>query len=361
LAAEHLPKRNYGLRDPACDAIPNALLAEMCNGDLPYLDGVSASDIASVSGSTAETYNLATGVNIFATLDQVDSDIVMTLNISLENWNLVDSPLVLSVETRWASSSDLSSYTNWEHFEIFPQDYSTQPIVSSILFTPASACTTYDVRAQVISVATNYTTPFISASVATDGSCYSAVIEANAVIESNDLPAPEDFVEVSPVDPDPVTTQAPPVTSSPFQFTTSPISTAPVTTKLITTRAVTSRGDLTTESLTTGNDFTTKAVTSAAVTSHAVTSGVDVTTKAVTSGAVTSHALTTDFSSVASRCATYSFTTVQAYFCSADQKGYYQCLSGAYSSQSRYGTCATGTFCRCAAGVECSDRGVCTF
>lgn len=196
------------------------------------------------------------------------------------------------------------------------------------------------------SVNTNFTSPWIAASIGSNGSCFSVVLQNQAIIVSNDLPSPANFTDIPPTDPAPVTTGA--ITVG-FEFTTSPLTSGPVTSRQLTTRPVTTRP------ITTGIDVTTGAVTSAAVTSAAVTSAP------VTSAAVTSQALTTDFISVASRCASYSFTSVQGYFCSADQTGYYQCLNGPFASQSAFRPCAPGTRCRCATGVECSQYGVCTF
>jgi len=86
----------------------------------------------------------------------------------------------------------------------------------------------------------------------------------------------------------------------------------------------------------------------------------------ITSGALTSASLTTSVAlttgiTVQARCGSYNMLETQGYYCSADQLGYYQCLSGPFASQSGYRPCAPGTFCRCADGVECSASGPCSF
>jgi len=350
-----IPKRMYTLpkRVAECDAIPNALLAEMCNADLPYLPEVSPADVASVSVSTAETYNLATGINLYPSIAQVGQDVVLTLNVSLQNWDLNVNPLKLLVQTRYGSSADLQSSTNWEDFEIFPQDYNTDPIVTTTLFTPAENCTTYAARAQVLSLNTNYSSPWISLSYATDGACFSAIIANNEIIVSNDLPDPSNFTEIAPTDPDPVTTDA--ITVG-FVFTTDAVTSGPITSKSVTSRAITTRAGTT--AAVTSAPITSSPITSSPITSSALTTS-PMTSSPVTSSPITSRALTTSPLTVQARCATYTFTD-QGYFCSADHTGYYQCLSGVFASQSSLRPCAPGTSCKCNEGVDCSPYGLCT-
>jgi len=85
------------------------------------------------------------------------------------------------------------------------------------------------------------------------------------------------------------------------------------------------------------------------------------TTQPMTTQPLTTQPLTTSFATVAARCATYTFPETQGYFCAADMSGYYQCLKGPWASQAAFHTCPTGTYCRCAVGVECSAQGICTF
>jgi len=55
-------------------------------------------------------------------------------------------------------------------------------------------------------------------------------------------------------------------------------------------------------------------------------------------------------------CSQYTFDT-QGYFCSADATGFYQCLGGPFAPLDAFQSCAAGTTCVCAVGVECSNGG----
>jgi len=57
-------------------------------------------------------------------------------------------------------------------------------------------------------------------------------------------------------------------------------------------------------------------------------------------------------------CSSQSFPTgTQGYFCSPDTNSFYQCLDGAFASQSSIHACPAGTTCSCFPGIECSSQG----
>jgi len=47
----------------------------------------------------------------------------------------------------------------------------------------------------------------------------------------------------------------------------------------------------------------------------------------------------------------------QAYYCNSNQAGFFQCLSGAFTSQSAFTKCPAGTKCACDSQTECSTLG----
>jgi len=56
-------------------------------------------------------------------------------------------------------------------------------------------------------------------------------------------------------------------------------------------------------------------------------------------------------------CSGFSFTGESGYFCSADQTGYYYCLTGPFAPLDSFNLCGAGTSCACDYGVECSNGG----
>jgi len=56
-------------------------------------------------------------------------------------------------------------------------------------------------------------------------------------------------------------------------------------------------------------------------------------------------------------CSGFSFSGDSGYFCSADQTGYYYCLTGPFAPLDSFNLCGAGTSCACAYGVECSNGG----
>jgi len=156
----------------------------------------------------------------------------------------------------------------------------------------------------------------------------------------------------NPLTTQPLTTQE--LTTQPLstqKLTTQPLSTQPLTTRKLTTNPVTSNRlsqPISTQPL------TTKALTTQEFTTSQLSRGY------LTTKPITTQTVTTAFT-IAALCATYPNFGAQGYFCSDDHMGFYQCLSGAFATQSQYRPCAAGTQCRCAPGVECSAFGVCTF
>jgi len=57
-------------------------------------------------------------------------------------------------------------------------------------------------------------------------------------------------------------------------------------------------------------------------------------------------------------CEGFSYAGEAGYFCSSDTTGYYYCLAGAFAPLDSLQTCAPGTSCTCAWGVECSEGGL---
>jgi len=56
-------------------------------------------------------------------------------------------------------------------------------------------------------------------------------------------------------------------------------------------------------------------------------------------------------------CSGFSFSGDSGYFCSADQTGYYYCLTGPFAPLDAFQLCGAGTSCACSLGVECSNGG----
>lgn len=56
-------------------------------------------------------------------------------------------------------------------------------------------------------------------------------------------------------------------------------------------------------------------------------------------------------------CSGFSFSGDSGYFCSADQTGYYYCLTGPFAPLDSFNLCPPGTHCACSWGVECSNGG----
>jgi len=61
-------------------------------------------------------------------------------------------------------------------------------------------------------------------------------------------------------------------------------------------------------------------------------------------------------SNPAALCSQWTWTDNPGYFCSGNNVGFYECLSGPWAPQSAYFNCPAGTSCSCAVGVECSDN-----
>jgi len=95
------------------------------------------------------------------------------------------------------------------------------------------------------------------------------------------------------------------------------------------------------------------SVTTGQITTGEITTG-PITTGPITTGAITTGALMPPTITVQEYCAGMPIDEGdQKFYCSADHLQFYQCLTGAFNSQSSIMNCPSGLQCNCAPGVAC--------